>query len=116
MRGPINFNTGAPQYVVRCMSRAEGEVRKHIYLLPKKRRTKFNWSSLLRAAVYDSFEAALKDAQASSSQQFQIVPVGYCGPPYWVSRKHVRHNGPMARFHNPRIFLVDKKTGKQIEV
>lgn len=90
--------------------------RYHIYLKPKERRGQTNWSSILRAAVYDSFEAALADAKSLSIEAFQIVPVGYVGPPYWESSKHVRHTGSMAQYRNPRVFLIDQVTGERIEV
>jgi hypothetical protein len=91
-------------------------VKVHIYLLQKSRRDKFNWSNLLRAHVYASFEDAMRDADSLKLESYQIVPVGYSGPPYWESRKHVRHSGSLAQYSNPRVFLIDNETGKRIEV
>lgn len=108
--------SGQPKYVVRRM-RVVDNTKMHIYLRPKHRRREFSWSSLLRAAVYDSFDEAMKDAcSLATTQGWQIVPVGYAGDPYWKNPRHVRHTGSMARLHCQRVFLVDPQTGDRIEV
>lgn len=110
----MNFKSDSkPKYVVRCM---KSSAKVHIYLMPKSRRREHNGGSLLRAAVYDNFENAQRDAAAASVKSFQIVPVGYAGPAYWDDRRHVRHDGPSAQYQNPRVFLVDPLTGNRIEV
>lgn len=116
----------APRYVIRRMklttTDAQGRVRTispgvkvHLYLMRPALRGKFNWSGLLKAHIFKSFEKAELEARTLKLDHYQIVPVGYEGPPYWESKAHVRWQGSMARYRNPRVFLVDAN-GRRIEV
>lgn len=102
-----------PKYIVRCQSSGG---KRHVYLFAKSRRGKFTWGNFLYCAVYDTFEEAMRDAESVQAKSFQIVPVGYEGPPYWESKKHVKWDGPSAQYRNPRVFLIDKATGHKFEV
>jgi hypothetical protein len=104
----VNIQTGARR-------RVGGSVKVHLYLTAPQHRGKFNWSGLLKAHVFTSFEKAELEATALKLDHYQIVPVGYEGPPYWESKKHVRWQGSMARYSNPRVFLIGAD-GKRIEV
>jgi hypothetical protein len=104
----VNIQTGARR-------RVGGSIKVHLYLMRPQLRGKYNWSGLLKAHIFTSFEKAEAEANALKLDQFQIVPVGYEGPPYWENKKHVRYSGSMARYSNPRVFLVGTD-GSRIEV
>lgn len=114
MRDLFAKKASKPRYVVRCMTKTG---RVHLYVAhPRHRADKKTWTnSFLKAHVFVSFEKAELEARILMLSHFQIVPVGYEGPPYWESKAHVRHQGSMARYHNPRVFLTGPD-GKRIEV
>src|SRR4051812_35068267 len=112
MRDLFARKPSRPRYMIRRM---KTNTRVHLYLMAPRHRGKFNWSGLLRAHVFTNFEKAELEANALKLDHYQIVPVGYEGPPYWVSKKHVRWTGSMACYRNPRVFLVGAD-GSRIEV
>jgi hypothetical protein len=112
------MTSSAPKYLVRTGVRV-GQLRFHRYLLPEaKRKPKLTWAGILKAQVFDDFTSAVAAGSAVEHAfgKFQVVPVGYEGPPIWESRGHVKHDGSMAQYRCPRVFLIDLNTGDRIEV